>query len=46
MVITSSPFWLRAVQRSLTRPRSGLDLEGRFSITSVKTLKVSPGRTG
>jgi len=35
-----------AVQRSLTSPRPGLELDGRFSTTSVDTLRVSPGHAG
>src|ERR1041384_3135813 len=45
MASTTSPCWLSASTRRRTKPM-GLLREGQVSSTSVRPLRVSPGRTG
>src|SRR5271163_3147923 len=44
--ITVSSSWFRVVVRSLIRPCSGRDFDGRTSTISHSTRSSSPGRTG
>src|SRR5712691_3560251 len=43
---TASPCWFSVVVRTLIRPWSGRDCDGRISSTSLSIRSSSPGRTG
>src|ERR1700752_4227863 len=44
--MTTSPRWFSTSNRVRTRPRSGLEADGRVSTIVARTDSVSPGRTG
>ena len=44
--MTSFPSWLRISPRHFTIPMFGRLFEARVSSTSIRPVRVSPGRTG